>query len=82
MIDFVMILADRYSDKKWSMNGETYEGLDWLDESPKPTEEELSALWDEVRAKRQKEKDDRVSGRAAVLKKLKLTEEELALLFG
>ena len=82
MIDFVMILASRYADKKWAISGEDYDGLEWMDDSPKPSRAELAALWDEVRAEKKKEKEDKVSARAAVLKKLKLSEEEVALLLG
>jgi hypothetical protein len=45
MIDYVIILSTNYPGKQWSLNGNSYEGLDWLDESPKPTQEELDALW-------------------------------------
>lgn len=42
------ILVKKYPGTEWVLNGNTYDGLDWLDESPKPTEEELFALWPEV----------------------------------
>jgi hypothetical protein len=45
MIDYSLILVTYYIGKLWSLNGDLYEGLDWFDETPKPTKEELDALW-------------------------------------
>jgi ABC-type Fe3+-hydroxamate transport system substrate-binding protein len=45
MIDYTIILSTNYTDKQWSLIGDSYEGLDWLDSSPKPTKDELDALW-------------------------------------
>ena len=45
MIDYTLILTTNYPGKFWAFNGDSYEGLDWLDASPKPTQEELDALW-------------------------------------
>jgi len=48
MIDYSAILATNYGDQQWSLNGDTYEGLDWLDTTPKPTQAELDAQWPAV----------------------------------
>lgn len=45
MIDYSLILSVNYADKQWSLNGDSYEGLDWLDSSPKPTKSTLDGLW-------------------------------------
>lgn len=45
MIDYSLILITNYLNKKWVFAGNDYDGLDWYDESPKPTKEELDALW-------------------------------------
>jgi hypothetical protein len=45
MIDYTAILSLNYPNTQWSMNGDSYEGLDWLDSTPKPTQAELDALW-------------------------------------
>lgn len=45
MINYHLILAVNYSDKQWSLSGDLYDGLNWLDSSPKPTQDELDALW-------------------------------------
>jgi FtsZ-binding cell division protein ZapB len=38
-----LALTELYTDKQWILSGETYSGLNWLDDSPKPTEAELLA---------------------------------------
>jgi len=48
MIDYALILTANYPGTQWSINGETYDGLDWLDETPKPTQAELDAQWPQV----------------------------------
>jgi hypothetical protein len=45
MIDYTKILSLNYPSTQWALNGDSYEGLDWLDSTPKPTQEELDALW-------------------------------------
>jgi hypothetical protein len=45
MIDYNLILVTFYITSRWSLNGSSYEGLDWLDSTPKPTQAELDALW-------------------------------------
>ena len=50
MIDYTLILSKNYSGKKWILNGDSYEGLNWLDELPKPTKEELDSQWSAIQA--------------------------------
>ena len=45
MINYNLILQFNYPGTQWALSGNTYEGLVWLDESAKPTQEELDALW-------------------------------------
>ena len=45
MIDYATILSLNYPNTSWSLNGDSYDGLNWLDSSPKPTQAELDALW-------------------------------------
>jgi hypothetical protein len=44
MIDYTAILTLNYSGSQWTLNGDNYEGLTWLDSTPKPTQAELDAL--------------------------------------
>jgi len=85
MIDYSQILSTNYVGKQWSLNGDSYEGLDWLDASPKPTQAELDALWEStkaaVAAKAQAVIDTRVSA-LAKLAALGLTQDEVKSLVG
>ena len=45
MIDYAAILSLNYIGAQWSLNGDSYEGLEWHDSTPKPTQAELDALW-------------------------------------
>ena len=48
MIDYTLILATNYPGAHWTLNGDTYDGLDWLDSTSKPTQAELDAAWPQV----------------------------------
>jgi hypothetical protein len=45
MIDYALILSVNYAGSQWSLNGNSYDGLTWLSDTPKPTQAELDALW-------------------------------------
>ena len=45
MIDYILILTVNFAGKAWAMNGNLYSTLEWFDESQKPTQAELDALW-------------------------------------
>lgn len=45
------ILSINYFGSEWTLDGDEYDGLNWLDESPKPTEAELQAQWADVQYK-------------------------------
>jgi hypothetical protein len=85
MIDYAQILVTNYLDKKWSLNGDFYEGLDWLDSSPKPTQAELDALWESTKATIAAKKQAAIDTRASALAKLAalgLTQDEVKALVG
>jgi len=52
VIDFSLILTKKFPNASWVLNGDTYDGLDWLDDSPKPTEANLLAEWPNVEYRR------------------------------
>jgi hypothetical protein len=80
MIDYSKILSINYAGKEWVLNGDFYEGLDWRDESPKPTKAELDVLWEStqatIAAKEQSVKDTKASA-LAKLTALGLTADEV-----
>ena len=45
MIDYIAILTLNYAGTQWTLRGNEYSGLEWYDSTPKPTQEELDALW-------------------------------------
>jgi hypothetical protein len=48
MIDYTAILMANYAGSQWTLNGDTYDGLTWLDSTPKPTQAALDAAWPQV----------------------------------
>ena len=50
MIDYTQILSISYGGSQWSLTGDSYDGLTWYSNTPKPTKEELDAQWDAVKA--------------------------------
>jgi hypothetical protein len=48
MIDYAAILSSKYPGTTWTLEGNDYSGLNWLDQSPKPTQAELDVLWPQV----------------------------------
>jgi hypothetical protein len=85
MIDYPQILITNYLGSEWTLNGNSYDGLTWLSDTPKPTQEELDALWEStkaaVAAKEQAAKDVKASA-LAKLAALGLTQDEVKALVG
>ena len=82
MIDYATILFTKYPDSRWTLNGDDYEGLTWLSDTPKPSKATLDGLWDEVIAELRAEKVAKASQRQALLERLGITEDEARLLLG
>jgi hypothetical protein len=49
-MDISLILSRRFPSAEWFLDGDGYQGLTWLSDSPKPSEAELEALWADVEA--------------------------------
>ena len=75
-MDIASILQNKFPGKIWTLDGEDYEGLTWLDDSPKPTKEELEAINTESSIAQQTVRESALAKLAA----LGLTEEEIATL--
>ena len=80
MIDYTQILSVNYPTAQWALTGNSYDGLDWLDSSPKPTQAELDALWESTQAA-VAAKDTKASA-LAKLAALGLTQDEVKALLG
>jgi hypothetical protein len=50
MIDYAQILDINHKGKSWSIVGYSYDDFIWYDDSPKPTQAELEALWASTQA--------------------------------
>lgn len=48
MTDYTAVLTAKYPDSSWTLNGDTYDGLTWLSDTPKPTQQELDDAWPAV----------------------------------
>lgn len=84
-MDYSIILANKYKDSEWTLNGDDYEGLTWLSDSPKPTQEELEAFWEEVKAELQAKAQAKIDAKNSAISKLEalgLTVEEVEVAFG
>ena len=85
MIDYAQILTVNYPNSQWSMIGESYDGLNWLSDTPKPTQEELEDLWSEVQAEVAAKAQAKIDAKASAIAKLEalgLTVEEVEVAFG
>ena len=85
MTDYPAILTRHHQGSEWTLNGDEYDGLTWLSDTPKPSKAELDALWPETLEMIQAEKQAVVDAKASALAKLAalgLTEDEAKALFG
>lgn len=85
MTDYSLVLTYKFSGKRWQMMDFDYDTLEWLDDSPKPTREELDALWDEVQSQILLEKQAKEAAKQSAIQKLSqlgLTEEEAKIIAG
>ena len=85
MTDYAAVLTANYPDAEWTLDGDTYNGLTWLSDSPKPSQAELDAAWPTV----QQAQADAVAAREAAkqsaidkLAALGLTVDEINAAFG
>jgi hypothetical protein len=85
MIDYTQILSVNYIGSQWTLNGDYYEGLDWRDESPKPTQAQLDVLWESTQSILAAKKQAIIDTKASALAKLSalgLTENEIIAILG
>jgi hypothetical protein len=84
-MDITAILAKKYIGSEWTLSGDDYEGLNWLSDTPKPSEEELINLWTEVESEIASERQAKIDAKASAIAKLEalgLTVEEVEVAFG
>jgi hypothetical protein len=84
-MDIATILSRKYAGSEWTLNGDAYEGLDWLSDTTKPTKSALEKLWPEVQAEIAAEAQAKLDAKASAVAKLEalgLTVEEVSVAFG
>ena len=52
-VDYAAVLTAIRPSAEWTLDGDAYEGLTWLDNSPKPTQKTLDAAWPQVQYERE-----------------------------
>jgi hypothetical protein len=85
MIDYAQILSLNYVGKQWTLHGDSYDGFTWLEESPKPTQDELDALWESTQTALAEKKLQAETAKESALAKLAalgLTQDEVKALVG
>jgi hypothetical protein len=53
MTDYAAVLVAIRPGAQWTLNGDDYAGLTWLDDSEMPTQAELDAAWPQVQYERE-----------------------------
>ena len=84
-MDIAIILTRRYKGSNWTLDGDHYSGLTWLSDSPKPSKEDLEALWPTVQEEIAAEAQAKVDAKASAIAKLQelgLTVDEVKAAFG
>ena len=85
MIDYTQVLSINYVGSQWSLNGDSYDGLTWYSNTPKPTQSELDALWESTQAAVAAKEQAAIDTKASALAKLAalgLTQDEVKALVG
>jgi hypothetical protein len=85
MLDYSLILTINYAGKEWSLSGNSYDGLVWLSDTPKPTQSELDALWESTQAAVAAKAQAAIDTKASALAKLAalgLNQDEVKALVG
>jgi hypothetical protein len=84
-MDYTQILTRKYAGTEWTLDGDGYEGLTWLSDTPKPTKKELEKHWPTVTAEIEAEKQAKLDAKASAVAKLQalgLTVDEVQVAFG
>ena len=70
--------------EEWTLDGETYDGLTWLSDTPKPTEKEIKAAEAAALADQQAKIDEAAAATAAAIehaKSLGFTDAMIAVMY-
>jgi hypothetical protein len=85
MTDYPAVIRANYPGSEYVLVGDTYDGLTWLSDTPKPTQAELDAAWPAVQQARQDAVAAKEAARQSAIDKLAalgLTVDEISAAFG
>ncbi len=81
-MDIALILAYMRPNEIWTLSNNDYQTLEWISKTTKPTLAEIEAAESLAIADREQKIADANAKRNAILAKLGLTAEEVAVLLG
>jgi hypothetical protein len=84
-MDIAIILSNKYEGSEWTLEGDSYEGLTWLSDTPKPTKKQLEDLWPDVQNQLKAKAQAKIDAKASAISKLHalgLTVDEVEVAFG
>ena len=76
------VLADIFPGVEWSLVGNDYDDINWHGKDAPMTKEQFEVRVAQFKADQAKQKIDKEASRQAILKRLGLTSEEMAILLG
>lgn len=85
MTNYAAVLTANYPGAEWTLDGNTYDGLTWLSDTPKPSQAELDSAWPAVQQAQTDAVDAKEAARqsgVAKLEALGLTVDEVSAVFG
>jgi len=85
MTDYITVLLTNYPGAQWTISGNDYDTLEWHDDTPKPTQQELDDAWPAVQQARADAEAAVVAAKQSAISKLAalgLTVDEISAAFG
>ena len=85
MTDYAAVILANYPGAEFVLRGTEYDGLEWLSDTPKPTQDELDAAWPAVQQAQADAVTAKEAARASGVAKLEalgLTVDEVSAVFG
>jgi uncharacterized protein YhjY with autotransporter beta-barrel domain len=83
--DYAAVIRANYPDAEYMLVGHTYDGLTWLSDTPKPTQQELDTAWPAVQQARADAIAAKETAKQSAISKLAalgLTVDEISAAFG
>jgi hypothetical protein len=83
--DYAAVLTANYPDAEWTLDGDNYDGLTWLSDTPKPSQADLDAAWPAVQQAHADAVTAKETAKQSGINKLTalgLTVDEVSAVFG